>query len=79
MGPKVMGISDHFRYSGVAGETTMTSRAMSFYFLLDSGVGSTINVVDLLVRLREVALWIFGLLFLVGLFGQLENLIYKAL
>jgi hypothetical protein len=33
---KVIGTSDHFRYSGVAGETAMTSRAMSFYFHLDS-------------------------------------------
>jgi hypothetical protein len=29
---KVMGTSDHFRYSGVAGETAMTSQAESFYF-----------------------------------------------
>jgi hypothetical protein len=33
---KVMGTSDHLKYSGLAGETTMTSRAVSFYFLLDS-------------------------------------------
>jgi hypothetical protein len=33
---KVMGTSDHLRYSGVAGETAMPSRAGSFYFLLDS-------------------------------------------
>jgi hypothetical protein len=33
---KVMGISYHLRYLGVAGETTMTSQAMSFCFLLDS-------------------------------------------
>jgi hypothetical protein len=33
---KVIGTSDHFRYLGVVGETTMTSWAMSFYFLLDS-------------------------------------------
>jgi hypothetical protein len=33
---KVMGTLDHLRYSGVAGETAMTSRAVSFYFLLDS-------------------------------------------
>jgi hypothetical protein len=32
----VMGTSNHFRYSRVASETTMTSRAVSFYFLLDS-------------------------------------------
>jgi hypothetical protein len=31
-----MGTSDHFMYSGVAGPTAMTSRAVSFYFLLDS-------------------------------------------
>jgi hypothetical protein len=31
------------------------------------------------VSLREVALWILGLLFLVGLFSHLEDLIYKAL
>jgi hypothetical protein len=30
---KVMWTSDHFRYSGVAGKTFMTSQAMSFYFL----------------------------------------------
>jgi hypothetical protein len=33
---KVMGTSDHLRYSRVAGETVMTSRAVSFYFRLDS-------------------------------------------
>jgi hypothetical protein len=33
---KLMGTSDHFRYSGVAGETSMTSWVVSFYFLLDS-------------------------------------------
>jgi hypothetical protein len=33
---KVMGTSDHFRYSGVAGDTAMTSRSVSFHFLLDS-------------------------------------------
>jgi hypothetical protein len=33
---KVMETSDHFRYSGVAGETAMTSRAVSFCFRLDS-------------------------------------------
>jgi hypothetical protein len=33
---KVMGTSDHLRYSGVAGETVMTSRVVSFYFLIDS-------------------------------------------
>jgi hypothetical protein len=33
---KVMGTWDHFRYSEVAGETAMISRAMSFYFVLDS-------------------------------------------
>jgi hypothetical protein len=31
------------------------------------------------VSLDEVSLWIFGLLFLVGLFRQLEDLICKAL
>jgi hypothetical protein len=33
---KVMGTSDHLTYSGVAGETAMTSRAMSLCFHLDS-------------------------------------------
>jgi hypothetical protein len=33
---KVMGTLDHLRYSGVAGETTMISRAVSFYLQLDS-------------------------------------------
>jgi hypothetical protein len=33
---KVMGASDQFKYSRVADETTMTSWAMSFCFLLDS-------------------------------------------
>jgi hypothetical protein len=33
---KVIGTSDHLRYLGVAGETAMTSWAMSFCFLLDS-------------------------------------------
>jgi hypothetical protein len=30
LGLRVMGTSYHLRYSGVAGETTMTSRAFSF-------------------------------------------------
>jgi hypothetical protein len=29
---KVMGTSNHLSYSRVAGQTTMTSQAMSFYF-----------------------------------------------
>jgi hypothetical protein len=33
---KVMETSDHLRYSGVVGETVMTSRVMSFCFRLDS-------------------------------------------
>jgi hypothetical protein len=33
---KVMGTSHHFRYSGVVDETSMTSRVVSFCFLLDS-------------------------------------------
>jgi hypothetical protein len=33
---KVIGTLDEFRYSGVAGDTTMTSWAVSFCFLLDS-------------------------------------------
>jgi hypothetical protein len=33
---KVMGTSYHFRDSGVAGAIAMTSRAVSFCFLLDS-------------------------------------------
>jgi hypothetical protein len=33
---KVMRTSDHLRYSGLAGETAMTSRAVSFCFRLDS-------------------------------------------
>jgi hypothetical protein len=33
---KVMGISDHFMYSGVAGKTAMTSQAVSLCFLLES-------------------------------------------
>jgi hypothetical protein len=33
---KVMGTSDHLRYSGVVGPTDMTSRAVSFCFLLGS-------------------------------------------
>jgi hypothetical protein len=33
---KVMGTSDHVRYSGEVGETTMTSWAVSFFFCLDS-------------------------------------------
>jgi hypothetical protein len=33
---KVMGTLDHFRYSGVVGETTMTSWAVNFCFLLGS-------------------------------------------
>jgi hypothetical protein len=36
MQSKVMGTSDHLRYSGVAAETAMTSWAVRFYFLLDS-------------------------------------------
>jgi hypothetical protein len=33
---KVMGTSDHLRYSGMAGETAMTSRVVNFCFCLDS-------------------------------------------
>jgi hypothetical protein len=33
---KVMETLSHLTYSGVVGETTITSRAMSFCFLLDS-------------------------------------------
>jgi hypothetical protein len=33
---KVIGSSDHVRYSGMARDTAMTYRAVSFYFLLDS-------------------------------------------
>jgi hypothetical protein len=33
---KAMGTSDHLRYSKVVSETAMTSRAVSFCFLLDS-------------------------------------------
>jgi hypothetical protein len=33
---KVMGTLDHLRYSGVAGPTAKTSRAVSFFFLLGS-------------------------------------------
>jgi hypothetical protein len=33
---KVMGTSDHLRYSGVADDSAMTSQAVSFCFLLDS-------------------------------------------
>jgi hypothetical protein len=33
---KVMGTSDHLRYSVVAGETAMTSQAVSFCFFIDS-------------------------------------------
>jgi hypothetical protein len=32
----VMGILDHLRYSGVAGETAMTNWVVSFCFRLDS-------------------------------------------
>jgi hypothetical protein len=36
MRSKVMGTSDHLRYSGVVAETAMTSWAWSFSFPLDS-------------------------------------------
>jgi hypothetical protein len=75
---KVMEISDHFRYSRVVGETAMISRAVSFCFrALD--LRATIDLVDLHVSLGEIFLWIFGLLFLISLFGRLEDLISKAL
>jgi hypothetical protein len=32
----VMGSSNDFTHSGVAGDTAMTSEMVSFYFLLDS-------------------------------------------
>jgi hypothetical protein len=32
---KVMGSSDHFKYSGVTSDTSMTSRVVSFFFLFD--------------------------------------------
>jgi hypothetical protein len=75
-----MGTSDHLSYSGVAGSTAMTSRAMSF--LLPLGlirVGATKNIVYLLVSLGEVTLGILGLLLLISRLGRLENLIYKML
>jgi hypothetical protein len=46
---KLMGNSNHYRYSRVAGETVMTSRVVSFCFPL-----------DLLMSFREVTLWSRG-------------------
>jgi hypothetical protein len=42
------------------------------------GVGSTVDVVDLL-SFREVVLWFFRLLLLIGLFCRLERLICETL
>jgi hypothetical protein len=39
------------------------------------GVGSTIDIVDLLMSFEEVAIWIFRLLLLIILLGHLEHLI----
>jgi hypothetical protein len=43
------------------------------------GVGSTVDVVDLLVSFGEVTLWIFRLLLLINLFGRFEHLICETL
>jgi hypothetical protein len=43
------------------------------------GDGSTVDVVDLLMSFREIALWFFGLLLLTGLLDHLEHLICETL
>jgi hypothetical protein len=76
---KVMGTSDHFRYSGGVWDY---HDLPSYEFLLPPwliGVGSTIDVVDPLLSIGEVALWLFRLLILIGLFGHLEHLICETL
>jgi hypothetical protein len=54
----------------------------SYEFLVPLGLiwaGATKNIVDLLLRLGEVALGIHGLLLMIGRIGHLENLICKTL
>jgi hypothetical protein len=43
------------------------------------GVGSTIDVVHLLMSFGKVTLWFFGLLLLIVLFGHLEHLICETI
>jgi hypothetical protein len=43
------------------------------------GDGSTVDVVDLLMSFREIAIWFFGLLLLIGLLDHLEHLICEIL
>jgi hypothetical protein len=75
---KVMGTSDHFRYSEVAGETAMTSWAEFLFHLRLIAVRSTVDVIDLLMNFEEITLWLFGHLLLIGLSGHLEHHIYET-
>jgi hypothetical protein len=77
---KVMGTSDHLRYSGGGGVDRHDLPGCEF--LLPLGlihVGATKNVVNFFMGLGEVALGILGLLLLIGRLGRLDNLIYKTL
>jgi hypothetical protein len=76
---EVMGTSNNVRYSGVAGETAVTSWAVSFCFLFNSLTRATIYVIDLLMSFREVSLGILGLFLLIGPFGRPERHICKTL
>jgi hypothetical protein len=77
---KVMGTLHHLRYSGVVGETAMTSRAVSFCFYLDSiRIRATIDIVDLLMSFGEVALRFFGLFLLIGPLDRPEYFICETL
>jgi hypothetical protein len=69
--------SDHFRYSGVAGETTMLSRAVSFCFLFGFVHRRCSSPPRELWGSR--AFWVFQLLFMTGLLGHFKDLICKAL
>jgi hypothetical protein len=76
---KIMGTSDHLRYSRVAGLTAMTSRAVSFCFLVGSYESGPRNVVDLFMSLGEDTPGILGLLLLISWLGRLQNLICNTL
>jgi hypothetical protein len=74
-----MGTSDHLKYSKVAGETAMTSQAMSFCFLGIIWVRATIDIVDLFMSFGRVTLGFFRLFLSIGPFGRLEHLVYEIL
>jgi hypothetical protein len=75
-----MGTSYHFRYSGGGWRDRhdLPGGELLLHFWI-IGIGSTIDVVVLLVSFCEISFWVFQLLLLIDLFGRLEDLICKAL